>query len=116
MRSHKERVAVVEHRIGETERKKRQRRSCMFITSSIAASFFIIVGLSALLPMFVEKIRIDEYIGFETAASIFGNGEMIGYIVMGFISFLLGVCVTILCFHFGRHHREDKKEERDADD
>lgn len=46
--------------------------------------------------------------GYETAATILGSGAAPEYIIIGLLSFLLGVCVTILCF---RVHLLDKEEQ-----
>jgi len=52
------------------------------------------------------------------AASIFGNSEALGYIAIGLLAFLLGICVTILCFRIrlldGQDQdTEDKKRDRE---
>ena len=39
-----------------------------------------------------------------------GGGSALGYIVIGILAFLLGVCVTILCFRLRRIDREDARE------
>ena len=49
---------------------------------------------------------------FETAGSVFHSSAALGYIVIGLLAFLLGVCVTILCFRLRQLERED---ERDAE-
>ena len=45
------------------------------------------------------------------AASIFGNNSAQGYILMGTICFLLGVCVTVLLYRLHRKNREKKSDE-----
>lgn len=47
---------------------------------------------------------------------MFGENEAIGYIIIGLLSFLLGVCVTILGFRIYRFQREDKEVKDDAGD
>ena len=34
-------------------------------------------------------------------------GAALGYIVIGLLAFLLGVCVTVLCFRLRQMNRED---------
>lgn len=117
MRSHEERVMAVKQRIAKERQKKRLRRCRMLTACSAAACLVLIVGLSVMMPSVVQNMITDSYAGFETAASIFGENVAIGYIIIGIISFLLGVCVTILGFRICRFQREDEeKEEHDAGD
>ena len=39
--------------------------------------------------------------------SIFHDGAALGYIVIGLLAFLLGVCVTVRCFRLRQMNRED---------
>lgn len=48
------------------------------------------------MPGIAASIQTGDYFGFETAASIFHGGVALGYIVIGLLAFLLGVCVTVL--------------------
>ena len=58
-------------------------------------------------PGIAARIQTGDYSGFETAASIFHGGAAFGYIVIGLLAFLLGVCVTVLCFRLRQMSRED---------
>ena len=59
------------------------------------------------MPGIVGQITPGTSSGFETAASIFHGGAALGYIVIGLLAFLLGVCVTVLCFRLRQMNRED---------
>ena len=107
MRSHEERVAEAKRRIAKIEREKRRRRNTITIASSVAACLALLVGASLAMPGIAAKIQTGDYYGFETAASIFHGGAALGYIVIGLLAFLLGVCVTILCFRLHQMNRED---------
>ena len=48
--------------------------------------------------------------GFETAASMYGGRDALGYIIVGLLAFLLGVCMTILCFRLRQMERDEKDE------
>ena len=50
--------------------------------------------------------------GYETAATILGGGAAPEYIIIGLLSFLLGVCVTILCFRVHLLDKEEQAEQR----
>ena len=107
MRSHEERVAETKRRIAKMEREKRLRRNTITMASAVAACLALIVGVSFVMPDIAVKIRTGSYAGFETAASIFHGGAALGYIVIGLLAFLLGVCVTVLCFWLRQMNRED---------
>ena len=116
MRSHEARVLEVKRRIAAREREKRLRRSKIAMASAVAACIALIVGASIAMPDIAARVRQGDYSGFETAASIFYGSAALGYIVIGLLAFLLGVCVTILCFRLRQMNREDdqSKESEDA--
>ena len=100
MRSHEERVAETKRRIAKMEREKRLRRN---------------VGVSFVMPDIAVKIQTGGYVGFETAASMYGGSAALGYIVIGLLAFLLGVCVTVLCFRLRQMSREDGQDKESED-
>ena len=107
MRSHEERVAETKRRIAKMEREKRLRRNTITMVSAVAACLALLVGVSFAMPGIAASIQTGDYSGFETAASIFHGGAVLGYIVIGLLAFLLGVCVTVLCFRLRQMSRED---------
>ena len=115
MRSHEERVAETKRRIAKIEREKRLRRNTVTMASAVAACLVLLVGVSLAMPGIAAKIQSGDYSGFETAASIFHGGAALGYIVIGLLAFLLGVCVTILCFRLRQMNREDGQDKESED-
>ena len=107
MRSHEERVAETKRRIAKIEREKRLRRNTVTMASAVAACLALLVGASLAMPGIAASIQTGDYSGFETAASIFHGVAALGYIVIGLLAFLLGVCVTVLCFRLRQMNRED---------
>ena len=107
MRSHEERVAEAKRRIANIEREKRLRRNAITMASAVAACLALLIGASLAMPGIAASIRTGNYSGFETAASIFHGGAALGYIVIGLLAFLLGVCVTVLCFRLRQMNREN---------
>ena len=112
MRSHEERVAETKRRIAARQREKRRRRNTITMASAVAACLALLVGASLAMPGIAANLQTGDYSGFETAASIFHGGAALGYIVIGLLAFLLGVCVTILCFRLRRIDREDAREKK----
>ena len=110
MRSHEERVAETKRRIAKIEWEKRLRRNTITMASAVAVCLVLLIGASLAMPGIAPSIQTGDYSGFETAASIFRGGAALGYIVIGLLAFLLGVCVTILCFRIRRMDREDGQD------
>ena len=111
MRSHEERVVETKRRIAKIEREKRLRRDKITMISAAAACLALLVGASLAMPGIAANLQTGDYSGFETAGSIFHGGAALGYIVIGLLAFLLGVCVTILCFRIRQMNREDDQNE-----
>ena len=111
MRSHEERVAETKRRIAKIEREKRLRRNKITMASAVAACLVLLIGASLAMPGIAASIQTGDYSGFETAASMYGGGAALGYIVIGLLAFLLGVCVTVLCFRLRQMSREDGQDE-----
>ena len=107
MRSHEERVAETKRRIAKMEREKQRRRNTITMASAVAACLVLLIGASLAMPGIAAHIQAGDYSGFETAASMYGGGAALGYIVIGLLAFLLGVCVTVLCFRLRQMNRED---------
>ena len=107
MRSHEERIADTKRRIAKIEQDKRRRRNTITMASAVAACLVLLIGVSLAMPGIAANLQTGDYSGFETAASIFHGGAALGYIVIGLLAFLLGVCVTVLCFRLRQMSRED---------
>ena len=115
MRSHEERVAETKRRVAKIEQEKRRRRNTVTMASAVAACLALLIGASLAMPGIAASIRTGDYSGFETAASIFHGGAALGYIVIGLLAFLLGVCVTVLCVRLRQMSREDDQNEESED-
>ena len=107
MRSHEERVTETKRRIAKIERENRLRRNTIAMASAVVTCLALLIGASLTMPGIAASIRTGNYSGFETTASIYGGGAALGYIVIGLLAFLLGVCVTVLCFRLRQMNRED---------
>ena len=113
MRSHEERFAETKRRIAARQRREQRRRSTITMASAVAACLALLVGVCLAMPGIAASIQTGNYSGFETAASMYGGGAALGYIVIGLFSFLLGVCVTVLCFRLRQINREDSQDRED---
>ena len=115
MLKNEERIAEVKRRIGEKERQQRLRYRRIVSGFCIAACLAVIVGVSFVMPGIVGQITPGTSSGFETAATILGGGTALGYMVIGLLAFILGVCVTILCFRIRQLNKEEQTEEQKED-
>ena len=115
MRSHEERVAETKRRIAARQREKRLRRNTITTAFAVAACLALLIGASLAMPGIAANIQTGNYSGFETAASIFHGGAALGYIVIGLLAFLLGVCVTVLCFRLRQMNRENAQDKESED-
>ena len=115
MRSHEERITEAKRRIAKIEREKRLRRNMITMASTVAACLALLIGASFAMPSIAASIQTGDYSGFETAASMYGGGAALGYIVIGLLAFLLGVCVTVLCFRLRQMNREDGQDKESED-
>ena len=115
MRSLEERVAETKRRIAARQREKRLRRNTITMASTVAACLALLIGASLAMPGIAANIQTGDYSGFETAASMYGGGAALGYIVIGLLAFLLGVCVTVLCFRLRQMNREDGQDRESED-
>lgn len=111
MRSHEERIAEVRRRIAEKERQKRRKQRRIVAISCIAACLAVIFGASFVMSGISGQMTPWISDGYETAATILG-GAAPEYIIIGLLSFLLGVCVTILCFRIHLLDKEEQAEQR----
>ena len=115
MRSHEERITETKRRIAKIERENRLRRNTITMVSAVAACLALLIGASLAMPGIAASIQTSNYSGFETAASMYGDGAALGYIVIGLLAFLLGVCVTVLCFRLRQMNREDDQDKESED-
>ena len=115
MRSHENRVAETKRRIAKIERENRLRRNTLTMASAVAACLVLLIGASFAMPGIATRIQTGDYSGFETTASMYGGGAALGYIVIGLLAFLLGVCVTVLCFRLRQMNREDEQDRESED-
>lgn len=109
-------ITEVKRRIAKKERQKRLQQYRIAAVFAVAACLVVIVSVSLSLPGILNRIEPGTSFGYETAATILGGNAALGYIVIGLLAFILGVCVTILCFRIRLMYREEETEEQKGDD
>lgn len=112
MRTDNERIRAMHSRAGEIKREDRARKVKAAEVFGAAGSMALIAALAFLLPGITGGLDTDVMSGSQRA-SIFAGSTVLGYIVIGIIAFLLGISVTIFCFHL-RKWQEEKDWEDDS--
>lgn len=114
MRTTEERMRLIGKRTAEIRRQEEEKKRRMQDGLCLAACLILVVVIGAFLPGVVSGFSYENVGAMSGAASLVGSSEALGYIVMGMLSFALGVCVTVLLYRLRRH--EERKRQEDADD
>lgn len=120
MRTEKERSRLIAERTSILKRERARRRRIITDAVSATVCVVIIVLLGVLMPSAapgVDPDRINISGGVAGAAGMITGRAWIGYVFMGVLSFLLGVCLTIFLYRLKDRHRTDlsRNDRGDAD-
>lgn len=111
MRTDKERIAAMHKRAAELEREKRGRTVRLIQAASVALCVLFLAGISLAMPK-LAAVSGSDAAAQGMRASIFSENSALGYIVIGILAFLLGVCVTIFCFQLRKWQKDRDSEEK----
>ena len=114
MRTNEERAGLIHKRTTEIKRERQRRKQRALDTVCIAACLLLVVGIGSFMPGLVVGIPGGEAHLTSGAASLVGSHAALGYILMGLMAFLLGVCVTMLLYRL--HRRNERKQRENWDD
>ena len=117
MRTTEERMTLISKRTAELKKeikiKENARKRQAASTGCIAACLVIAVGMGIIMPSLVDTTQSGDVTYTYGAASIISENPAAGYIMIGLLSFALGVFATIAAFRLhrgGSHHNEDENE------
>ncbi len=113
MRTAEERIKAMHSRAAEIKKEKDQRNAKILSSATVIAGLAAVILLGILMPGLTENLTISEgYGGY--SASIFSESNAISFIVIGILSFILGVCVTVFCYRLRKLSTlNDKESEED---
>ena len=114
MRTNEERIGLIHKRTAEIKRERHNEKQRALDTICIAACLILIVGIGSSMPGSAAGPPGVEVPHASGAASLVGSHAALGYILMGFMAFLLGVCVTMLLYRL--HRRNERKQRENWDD
>ena len=110
MRTSKERARLIHRRTAEIKQERRIKRQRRLD----AACLFLVIGIGALMPGLMRNTADGGIAHPSGTASLLGSHAALGYIIMGLLAFLLGVCVTVLLYRL--HRRYERQKQEDAGD
>ena len=113
MRTNEERAGLIQQRTAEIKRERQKKKQRALDMICIAACLLLIVGIGSFLPDWVVGIPGGEVHHASGAASLVGSHAALGYILMGLMAFLLGVCVTVLLYRLRRRNEREQQENSD---
>ena len=113
MRTDEERAGLIHKRTAEIKRERQRKKQRALDGSCIGACLVLIVGIGSFLPDWVVGIPGGEVHHTSGAASLVGSHAALGYILMGLMAFLLGVCVTVLLYRLRRRNEREQRENLD---
>ena len=114
MRTNEERAGLIHMRTAKIKRERQKRKQRALDMICIAACLILIIGIGSFLPDWVVGIPGGEVHHASGAASLVGSHAALGYILMGLMAFLLGVCVTMLLYRL--HRRNERKQRENSND
>ena len=113
MQTNEERIRLIQKRTAEIKQERRKRKQRMLDALCMAACLLLVVGIGALMPGLMAGIADGGVSHTSGAASLVGSHAALGYILMGLLAFLLGVCVTVLLYRLSRRNEHRHREDRD---
>ena len=110
MRTNEERAGLIHKRTAEIKRERQRNQQRALDVFCMAACLILVVGIGSLMPDWVVGIPGGEVHHASGAASLVGSHAALGYILMGLMAFLLGVCVTVLLYRLHRGNERKRRE------
>ena len=114
MRTNEEIARSVHKRTAAIKRERQKRKQRALDMICMAACLILVVGIGSFMPGLTAGIPGGEVHHASGAASLVGSHAALGYILMGFMAFLLGVCVTVLLYRL--HRRNERKQRENSND
>ena len=124
MKTTEERMKLISQRTDELKKdikiKENIRKRRLASASCMAACIMIVVCAGALMPSLIRTAENGDVTYRYGAASIISENPAAGYVIMGIMSFALGVCLTLVVFRLRgtekkRMDNTDKKGKNNSD-
>ena len=112
MRTNEERILLVHARTAARKRVRTRRRRRALDAACISACMLLVAICGMLMPDLTTRATEGAVSHASGAASLIADHAALGYILMGLLAFLLGVCVTVLLYRL-RRRAERRREDED---
>ena len=110
MRTNEERAGLIHKRTAEIQRERQKKKQRALDMLCIAVCLVLVVGIGSFMPGWAAGIPGGEARHASGAASLVGSHAALGYILMGLMAFLLGVCVTVFLYRLHRRNERERQE------
>ncbi len=115
MMKHYERCRKIKLRIRAIRAERQRKRLALTSLLSTSLCLISIICLGIFMPDMVSTGKSETFTTYGAASLIGGHAEL-GYVIMGILSFTLGVCLTILIYRSrNRYGQKDYREESEND-
>ena len=114
MRTSEERARLIHRRTAEIKQERRIKRQRRLDAACMAVCLLLVIGIGAMMPGLMRGAADGSIVHPSGTASLLGSHAALGYIIMGLLAFLLGVCVTVLLYRL--HRRCERQKQEDAGD
>lgn len=114
MRTSEERARLIHRRTAEIKQERRIKRQRRLDAACMAVCLLLVIGIGAMMPGLMRGAADGSIVHPSGTASLLGSHAALGYIIMGLLAFLLGVCVTVLLYRL--HRRGERQKQEDAGD
>lgn len=109
MRTDEDRILAMHQRAAEINREKRQFRVRLISAAGIGICIAAIILMAVCMPGF-SGYYVADTSATGMHAGIFNGSSFLGFIIIGIVSFLLGIAVTILCFRLKKWQELEHEE------
>lgn len=111
MRTNEERQQLIHRRTVEIQRERRRKQQNMIGAASVMLCLVLIIGVGYTLSGMTNQVFIAKASYATGVASMLGQYKALGYICIGILSFVLGVCVTVLLYRLRKMEEHRRKAE-----
>lgn len=111
MRTSEERARLIHRRTAEIKQERQIKRQRRLDAACMAVCLLLVIGISAMMPGLMRGAADGSIVHPSGTASLLGSHAALGYIIMGLLAFLLGVCVTVLLYRLRRRGERQKQED-----
>lgn len=110
MRTTEERAELIHRRVVQLRRERKRKRVEVL---SVAACLLLVVAVGAWMPGLLSGMSTGTVETEVETASLLAVHPALGYIAMGILTFLLGVCVTVLIYRLREYKTDGEQEDED---